>query len=263
MQPVSPADALRFERICRDFVQAGNPSAARGDGVSIGTLGEKMLHAVIKTYLCEDVSCHERVLSPSCRMVADVCRDGHVFEVQTGSFYPLKKKIGWYLANTDFHVTVVHPLPAVKYISWIDPGAGSISPRHRAPGKKNLKTVAKEVYWLSEFIGDPRLSVQVLFLEMEEFRLKDGWGKNGKRGSHRYDRVPLSLLGTVELSTASDYATHFLPADKLPDPFTAAHYAKATGMQGRIVYGMIHLLEHLSLIEATDKVGRAQGWRVV
>ena len=261
MQTVPSTDALRFERICRDFVQAGKPDGDTATG--IGTLGEKMLHAVIKSYVCEDLSCHERTLSADSRMVADVYRNGHIYEVQTGGFFPLKKKIGWYLDNTDCHITVIHPLPAVKYLSWIDPEGGGISPRKRCPGKRDVKSIAKELYWLADFIGNPRFSVQLLFLEIEEYRTRDGWGNGGKRGSHRYDRIPLSLLGTAELSTAADYATYFLPTDKLPDPFTAAQYAKATGIRGRSTYSLIHLLEHLGLIQAADKIGRSQTWRSV
>ena len=28
---------------------------------------------------------------------------------------------------------------------------------------------------------------------MEEYRLQDGWGREGKKGSHRYDRVPTGI----------------------------------------------------------------------
>ena len=262
MQPVSPspADALRFERICQELIRAGKPASESFSG--IGTLGEKMLHAAVKTYLCEDTAYHEQSLSPSTRMVADVCRDGHIYEVQTGSFFPLRKKIGWYLQNTDYRITVVHPIPTVRYLAWINPESGDIGPRRRCPKVDPVKAVARQLYWLSDYIGDPRFSIRVLCIEAEEYRMQDGWGNGGKRGSHRYDLAPLKLLGEIELSTAEDYATHFLPTDKLPIPFTAAGYAAATGIRGRPTYGLIHLMERLELLEAAEKIGRGQGYRI-
>ena len=255
MQTVSTADALRFERICRDFVQAGKPDGDTATG--IGTLGEKMLHAVIKSYVCEDLSCHERTLSADSRMVADVYRNGHIYEVQTGGFFPLKKKIGWYLDNTDCHITVIHPLPAVKYLSWIDPD-GSISPRRRCAGKKDPKSAAKEIYWLSDFVGNPRLSVQLMFLEIEEYRKRDGWGNGGKRGSHRYELLPTDLLDVYRYTSSADYRAAF---PDLPDVFTSKEFAKRTHLRGRLLYNGLSLFVTLGGAVEDGKIGKAKRYK--
>ena len=104
--PMSP-EALHFARIAEEF--------ARGDAAEqsgIGTLSEKRLHAVIKRYLSEDESTHERPVAdlladadtPVSKkpMVADILADGHIFEVQTGSCYPLRKKLEWYMTHTAY-----------------------------------------------------------------------------------------------------------------------------------------------------------------
>jgi hypothetical protein len=203
-------------------------------------------------------------------MVADILTDGHIMEVQTEGFFPLREKIGWYLTHTPCRVTVVHPIPAVKYLSWIDPADGSILSRSKSPKKGRVKDVAKELYWVSDFIGDPRFSVRLLLLELEEYRLADGWSRDKKRGSNRYERFPTALLGDVTLWTPADYATYFLPpALSSPDAegnypvFTAAAYAKATGIRGKATYSMLRLLEGLALLEETEeKVGRSRGYRV-
>ena len=202
------------------------------------------------------------------RMVADILTDGHIMEVQTGGFFPLKPKLGWYLTHTPCRVTVVHPIPAVKYLSWIDPADGSILSRHKSPKRGRVKDVAKELYWVSDFIGDPRFAVRLLLLELEEYRLADGWSKDRKRGSNRYERFPTALLGDVTLWTPADYAAYFLPsalsapdAEGTPPVFTAAAYAKATGVRGKATYSTIHLLERLGLIrECEERVGRAAAW---
>ena len=284
---VTPAEALKFAAVAEEVITspkyrpAGRRTRTTAENTPhIGTLREKRLHAAIKLYLCPDESCHERPAAELCspeaaeaqtarRMVADVLLDGQILEVQTGGFFPLKEKIAWYLSHTDCRVTVVHPIPAVKYLSWINPEDGSILSRNRSPKRGRVKDVAGELYWLSEFIGNPRFSLRLLLLELEEYRMADGWGRDGKRGSSRYERFPTALLGDVTLATPADYAACFLPAalaapaaDGLCPLFTAAEYAKATGIRGRACYGVIHLLERLSLVTETDeRVGRSKTYR--
>ena len=281
---VTPAEALRFKAVADEVLTSPRYRMGRhtspADAPHIGTLGEKRLHAAIKLYLCPDEGCHERPVADLLsmdesttkprRMVADILADGHITEVQTGGFFPLRSKIGWYLAHTPCRVTVVHPIPAVKYLSWINPADGSIISRSKSPKRGRVRDAAKELYWLSDFIGNPRLSVRLLLLEMEEYRLADGWSKDKKRGSNRYELFPIALLGDVTLTTPADYAAYFLPPSlSAPDAegnypaFTAAAYAKATGIRGRITYGMIHLLEKLGLVEEQEeKAGRSKTYRV-
>ena len=278
--PVTPAEALRFAAIAEEVMASPlyrmGSHASPADAPHIGTLREKRLHAAVKLYLCPDETCHERPVGDLLRedgakprrMVADILTDGHIMEVQTGGFFPLREKIGWYLTHTPCRVTVVHPIPAVKYLSWIDPADGSILSRHKSPKRGRVKDVAKELYWVSDFIGDPRFAVRILLLELEEYRLADGWSKDKKRGSNRYERFPTALLGDVTLWTPADYAAYFLPsalsapdAEGTPSVFTAAAYAKATGVRGKATYSTIHLLERLGLIrECEERVGRAAAW---
>ena len=162
------------------------------------------------------------------------------------------------------------PIPSVRYLSWIDPNDGSIISRRRSPKRGRVRDVAKELYWLSDFIGNPRFSLRLLLMELEEYRMADGWSRDGKRGSNRYERFPTALLGDVTLTSSEDYADYFLPAalasldgeGKYP-LFTAAEYAKLTGIRGKATYSMIHLLERLGLIgETEERVGRSRGYRV-
>ena len=290
---VTPAEALRFSAVADEVIRspqyrmAGRSSrratgkAAEGEP-HIGVLREKRLHAAIKLYLCSDEACHERPVAdllsdgeePTLkkrRMVADILMDGHILEVQTGGFFPLKEKISWYLTHTPCRVTVVHPIPAVKYLSWINPEDGSIISRGRSPKRGRVKDVAKELYWISDFIGNPRFSLRLLLLELEEYRMADGWGRDGKRGSNRYERFPTALLGDVTLSTPADYGVYFLPDDlTAPDPegnyplFTAAEYAKLTGIRGKSTYSTIHLMERLGLVrEAEEKIGRSKAYQAL
>lgn len=289
---VSAAEALRFAAVANAVMRAPmhaaeqkrrvSTAAEEGTGTPhIGTLREKRLHAAIKSYLCADESCHERPVydfrdseallgKKKIRPVADIFTGEEILEVQTGGFFPLREKLAWYLDHTGCRVTVVHPIPAVRYLSWINPTDGTVLSRRRSPKRGQVKDVAKELYWLSDFIGSPRFSVRLLLIELEEYRIADGWSRDGKRGSSRYERFPTALLGDVTLATAADYAAHFLPAPftgpgegGAPVPFTAADYARASGIRGKATYSMLRILVSLGLIEETEeKLGRSRGYRV-
>ncbi len=274
---VTAARALRFRAVAEEVMRlpllsdrARVRAAEAAETPHIGTLREKRLHATVKRYLCPDVSCHEQPVGREApdgtlpakkprRVVADILMGNEILEVQTGGFYPLRDKLAWYLSHTNCRVTVVHPLAAVKYLSWIDPATGDVLSRHRSPKRGRVKDVARELYWLSDFVGNERFSLRLLLLELEEYRMADGWSQDGKRGSNRYERFPTALLGEVTLAAPSDYATYFLPDALAAAPFTAAEYAKATAIRGKATYSMLHLLERLSLVRETGELrGRSK-----
>ena len=271
------SEKLHFERIAREITQMPwsdtkqSPTADKTAPL-IGTLREKRLHAIVKRYLCEDVTTHEipvRSLLPasdhpekSTRMVADVLVGKHIYEVQTGGFYPLRQKIQWYLDHTDCDITLVHPMAGIKYLSWIDPSDGHVDSRNKRTRRGRVKDVAGELYWLSDFIKSPRFSLRLLLLEIEEFRLLDGYGKEKKSRASHYERFPTALLGDVRLYEPEDYAFYFLPESLYHAPFTAAEYTKTTGIRGKAAYSMLHLMTDLNILTQSEKIGRSMGFSV-
>ncbi len=287
---VSPAEALRFAAVAEEIMRrpmvsarARVQAAEAAEAPHIGTLREKRLHAAVKTYLCPDTSFHECPVTSvhaygeetdadkKRRIVADILMGDELIEVQTGGFFPLREKVAWYLAHTDCHVCVVHPIPVVKYLSWIDPATGDVLSRHRSPKRGRVRDVAKELYWLADFVGKDRFSLRLLLMEWEEYRMADGWSRDGKRGSNRYERFPTALFGDVTLATPADFATYFLPsaltapaADGSRPLFTAAEYAKATGIKGKATYSTLHLLESLGLVRMTEDMrGRSHTYMAI
>ena len=119
-----PAKQARFERIYLGAMRERREDLRDG----IGLLGEKWQHQIIKRYLTEDPGEHEVKLAGT-RFVSDVRVGNAIYEVQTGSFAPMKKKLERYLADPALTVTVVHPLPAVRRLTWMNPETGSLASR--------------------------------------------------------------------------------------------------------------------------------------
>ncbi len=250
---ITPGARARFCRLCEEAMREGRHEGEGG----IGTLGEKRLHAVIKRYLAADEDLHEVGVRDT-RYVSDVRVGQDVYEVQTGSFYPMRKKIAYYLEKTDCTVTVVHPLPVEKWVTWIDPETGDITSRKKSPKHASAVDLLPQLYSLLPHLGHPRLHFRVLLIAAEDFRLLDGWSQDRKRGSRRYERIPLDLLGEMEFSTPDDFKT-LLPAT-LPSPFTVRELMRETHLRSRPAYAAAHALEAMGVITAAPPIRRAMAF---
>ena len=223
----------------------------------IGMQKEKTLHAVLKAYEDPDEDHHE---IPIGNYIADIYdeKTGSVTEIQTGSFGALREKLKAFLPL--YHVTVVYPIPASKWITWIDPETGELGKRSRSPKKGTCYTAFKELTRISGYLDHPNLTIKLVLLSVEEYRLQDGWGRDGKRGSHRYDRVPTGIVSETILSQPADYL-QFIPFE-LKEPFTARELAKSCGFVRDSFSAQAHVFKKVGILEQVGKRGNAYLYRV-
>lgn len=83
----------------------------------IGTLSEKTVHAVMKNYYAPDTDMHE---IPIENFVADIYTGQEIIEIQTRAFNKMRRKLDAFLPL--YPVTIVYPIPHIKWLSWIDRG---------------------------------------------------------------------------------------------------------------------------------------------
>ena len=252
----SEARAARFSRICRSAMQERRVQGEMG----IGTLAEKWQHQIIKRYISEDPSHHEIPVAAGRRFVSDVRIGSDAYEVQTGAFAPMAKKIAFYLESTDLTVTVVHPIAKNRWLSWVDPKTTEISPAKKSPRHGRAEEILAELYPLIPYLSHPRLKFQLLLLEVHDFKLLSEHRGRQKKDAQRYERIPLSLIDEIFLNTPEDFA-RFLP-DGLPSPFTVKEFSKATGIRGRDAYSAVRVLTALELLESAPPVGRSMAFTV-
>lgn len=241
-------DKLRFELCIRE-----NLLSDKKDGANIGTYKEKRLHQILKRFIEDDEACHEIQIGA---YVADVLRGNEIFEVQTGSFYPMKEKLRYYLEQTEYFVNIVRPLPYIKWCVWIDPESGEIKSRKKSPRKTLPKDIMRDMLYICDFLGNERLKITFLLLEEEEYRFLCGWSTDKKRGSKRYQLLPIGLIDERVYGNADDYL-EFLP-DTLGESFTAGEYMKASGIRSYGGYAALKILCRLGFIEKSEeKRGRS------
>ena len=222
----------------------------------IGILQEKPLHATLKWWVDDNPDHHEITLP--CGKVADVYDGLRVTEIQTGGFSPLRPKLEVLLPH--YPVTVVHPIPRRKYLSWINPDTGETAPPRKSPKVGIFAHALRQLIYILPLLDHPNLTVRLVLMDMEEQRLADGWGNEGKRGSHRAVMLPLTLEDTLDLTCPADYAA--LIPDDLPATFTAAQFSKATRLQGRHLSGALKVLLACGVL-TREKVGREWQYTLV
>ncbi len=215
----------------------------------IGTLGEKTLHAVIKRYL-EPNEAHREVKIES--SVADIYNDNGIIEIQTRSYEKLRRKLPTLLDTAP--VTVVLPLPHKKTVTWVDPKTGESTEPRKSPKTGRPHDGLRELAKIRDFLGDPRLTIRIMLIDMEEYRNLDGWGNGGKRGSSRKERIPTGLVAEYILKNREDYAI-FLP-DTLPNEFTLKDYIKAVKLNVQRATAGLNILRELDLVRLIGKRGR-------
>ncbi len=221
----------------------------------IGTYQEKTLHAVLKDYYAPDKDMQE---IPIDGYVADIYTGSEIIEIQTGNFNKMRNKLECFLPN--YPVTIVYPVPRVKYLLWVDQESGECSSPRKSTVKGSVYRAFYELYKIKQYLPDPNLCLCFPLLEVEEYRLLNGWSRDKKKGSSRYDRIPKALLDEVRFERIEDYV-QLIPYE-LEEPFSVKDFAKAIGERKEIAGNVLHILNYLHVVERCGKSGNAYLYRV-
>lgn len=236
-------NADQFEQVLNNY--QNNENSLKG----IGTLQEKILHAILKRAYQEDDHNHEIKLNG---YVVDIFTENNVIEIQTRQFNKLRNKLIALLP--EYPVTIVYPIPYIKYLSWIDPLTGESTKQRKSPKQGTLYDSVNELYKIKMFLTHPGLSIHIVFIDLLEYRLLNGWSDDKKKGSWRNDRIPLQYRHTIELHNQLDYQ-QFLPIE-LNETFTSKEFMKISKTSKRITQVTLNILQSVNVIEVIGKQGR-------
>ncbi len=242
-------DTQRFEMIKNRI------TGAEREKNGIGTLQEKTMHAILKDYYAPDRDMQE---IPVNGYVADIFTGSEIIEIQTANFNKMRAKLDSFLP--DYPVTIVYPVVHIKWLSWIDEETGECSPLRKSPVKGNIYKAFYELYKIKSYLPDKNLRLCFPLLDVEEYRLLNGWSRDKKRGSHRYDRIPAAMVGEIRFERVEDYLQ--LVPYELPEPFTAEEFAKAVKIRKEEAGRVLHILNYLHVIEYCGKKGKAYAYQV-
>lgn len=223
--------------------------------LGIGTLSEKTVHALLKQYIEPDED-HQEI--PIENYVADIFRNDEIIEIQTRQFNRMRSKLTTFLPL--YPVTIVYPIPREKQVIWIDVESGELSKPRKSPLKGTPYTVFPELYKIKTFLKDPNLRLRLILMDMEEYRELNGWSKDKKKGSSRYDRIPTQLVNEVEINCLEDYM-QFVPYE-LEGEFTVKQFAKAAHIPAKLAGIVVNILYYIGTIDRTGKTGNSYLYQV-
>lgn len=226
------------------------------DPHGFGTLQEKTVHAVMKLYYEPNEDYHE---VPIEGYIADIYTGERIIEIQNGNFNRLRGKLQAFLS--DYRVMVVLPIPHHKWLIWLDEDSGELSDRHKSPVTGSVYSAFPELYKIKNYLTDPNLSFAFPLIDMDEYRLLNGWSRDRKRGSERYDRMPLALHDEIRFERKEDFV-QVIPYE-LEEAFTVKEFAHAAGIRRELAQTTLHLLYHMGLVERTGKRGREYVYEVL
>lgn len=230
-------------------------SASEHARFNIGTYKEKTLHRVLKNYFEPDASRQE---VPVGDFIADICGADGMIEIQTSGFASMQQKLEAFLPLGK--VTLVYPIAKKKWVSWIE-ADGTIGKRNRSPKVGKALDAVPEMIFIKRFLNHENLTVRAVLLEIDEYRMLNGRRSlSRKRGSTRYERMPVDLFEIYDFSTAEDFID-LLPFER-GEVFTSKELCGKLKFRGRAVSAAIHVLLEVGAIVRVGKQGNAYLYRI-
>jgi len=225
-------------------------ATARLVPMSIGILNEGPLHAALKAMYAANGGAEEVKVES---FVADAVRNGVMYEIQTGSFSGLSRKMTA-LAETG-PVVLIHPIARNKTIVKQPASAAGKQERRRSPKHGQLIHIVRELVYLPHLLNHPNFSVEVLLTEELEIRHYDP-KKNRRRGGWRVAERHLLALGESMRINAVTDLYEFLEAE-LEEPFSTKALALALRQPIDIAQKMAYCLRQAGVTQVVGKQGNA------
>lgn len=219
--------------------------------MSIGTLNEGPLHQALKS-LYTGVDAVQEVSVGS--YVADVRdADDVLYEIQTGGFASLKKKLA---ALVEHHrVVLVHPIAQVRYIVKLPVCEDDEATRRRSPKRGSIADIVSELVSIPRLLNHPNFELEVVLIEEDEFRVFEPDKVRGKRGWRVVQRRLVEVLERHRFCSAADLFC--LVPGELPETFTTRDLAEAMRQPRWIAQKLAYCLREAGEITLSGKEGNA------
>lgn len=222
---------------------------------NIGTLNEGPLHQALKAlYLTPNAEAEVSVGN----FVADVrAEDDVIYEIQTGSFAPLKRKLASLIET--HRVVLVHPIAAVRYIVKLPDREDAEATRRKSPKRGSIAHIVRELVSIPHLLDHPNFEVEVVLIQEDEVRTYDP-GRVRRRGGWRVvSRELTAVLGRQRIGSSNDLFS--LIDGPLAEDFTTADLAAAMGQPRWLAQKLAYCLRESGAVTLAGKQGNALVYR--
>lgn len=217
--------------------------------MSIGTLGERSLHAALKEWYGRASDRFEAEVEG---YIIDIVRGRQLIEIQTRHLYAMQAKFKRLLPYHSLHV--IHPIHREKWIVRQSVAGEPIS-RRQSPKKGQIANIFYELVRIHPWLTHANLTVEAVLTQEEEILRDDGQGSWRRRGWSVHDRRLLAVVAQRHFTGLADYCA-ILPHD-LPTPFTNNDLAAALNCRSNLAQKITYTLRHIGGLEQVGKQGRS------
>ena len=190
----------------------------------------------------------------------DAVRDDQLVEIQHGSLAAIRDKIRRLLER--HRVLVVKPLLARKTLVKQSGPDGPVVSRRQSPKRAQLLDVFDELVYFTRVFPHPRLTLEVVLVEIEEFRHPGhGRRRRWRRGDHIVGDQRLVSVGESMLLRAAADLVRLLPA-RLPARFHSGDVAERLGIDRNVAQRIVYCLREMKAVEQVGKQGNALVYRL-
>ena len=179
----------------------------------IGLRNERSLHAALKQWVALP---EDRFEVPLEGYVIDLVRGEQLIEIQTRNFSAIRNKLRSLLSQHKVHL--LHPVTSEKWVVQVDATGKKVSSRRKSPYKGNLTDLFEELVRIPELMAHDNFSLEVLFINEEEVRCRDGKGSKHRKRVSVVDRRLVDVVASYKFRDAADLLS-FIPATT-PQPFS-------------------------------------------
>jgi hypothetical protein len=221
---------------------------------TLSTYREGSLHAALKAVYRRPEDLVEETVDG---FVIDVVRPDELVEVQTTSFASAAAKLRRLVES--HRVVLVHSVAAELWLLTVDVD-GAVVGRRRSPKRGLGVDLFENLTAFPELIAHPNFRLELVMIREEEIRgpIPEGVRRRYPRKWQRLDRRLLEIVATIQIDTPADLWS-LLP--ELPDPFTSADIAAATGRTRRLSMRAAYCLQKAGASTPTGRTGRLVTYR--
>jgi hypothetical protein len=209
---------------------------------------ETSLHRQLKERYLVDGAIVEQRLG---RFRIDVLQPDQLVEIQLASLTAIRDKIATLLKK--HRVLVVKPIIARKHLIKLNRAGGKILSRRRSPKQGSVFDLFDELVHFTRVFPHPRLTLEVLLVEMEEWRYPGHGRRRWRRDNDHQveDQKLLNVQSVHVFRTCADLCQMLPPT--LPRPFHTGQLADGLGVQRWIAQRMAYCLRETGAIQSVGK----------
>jgi hypothetical protein len=213
----------------------------------IGSLNEFTFHNDLKWLYSESNDQLEQKVG---NFVIDIVKDDLLIEIQTKNFSAIKIKLEFLLKNNQ--VKLVHPIVQDKWIINLDTQLNRVIRRRLSPIHNSYIDIFNELIRIPTMISHSNFIIELVLVQIEEFRKNDGMGSWRRKGWSVFDKKLLRVIGSKTFRNPIDFL-HFIPTN-LKTPFTNLELAKAIKKPLSLARKVSYCLRKMKMIKVVGKI---------